>query len=71
MKLVIAEEVKKKFERCFSRREMFEAVDTSAYVHAIPIEWLCRKYLDVSSRKWSATMRLVVNKIIRDWEKEN
>ncbi len=38
---------------------------------AIPIEWLCRKYLDITKKNWSATISLIVNKIIHTWEKEN
>lgn len=38
---------------------------------AIPIEWLCRKYLDINKKSWSAVMCLIVNKIIRAWVKEN
>lgn len=38
---------------------------------AIPIEWLCRKYLDITKKNWSAVVCLIVNKIIHTWEKEN
>lgn len=38
---------------------------------AIPIEWLCRKYLDITKKNWSAVICLIVNQIIHTWEKEN
>lgn len=38
---------------------------------AIPVEWLCRKYLDITKKNWSAVICLIVNKIIYTWEKEN
>ena len=46
-------------------------LDNAPTVKAIPIEWLCRKYLDISKKSWSAVMCLIVNKIIRAWVKEN
>lgn len=48
-----------------------KAFDNAPTVKAIPIEWLCRKYLDISKKSWSAVMCLIVNKIIRAWVKEN
>ena len=46
-------------------------LDNAPTVKAIPIEWLCRKYLDINKKSWSAVMCLIVNKIIRAWGKEN
>lgn len=44
-------------------------IDNAPTVEAIPVEWLCRKYLDINKKNWSAVICLVVNKIIYTWEK--
>ena len=51
--------------------EMMNVFKYQPTVKAIPIEWLCRKYLDINKKSWSAVMCLIVNKIIRAWVKEN
>lgn len=51
-------------------KEIEEWRDSQPTVKAIPIEWLCRKYLDINKKSWSAVTCLIVNKIIHTWEKE-
>ena len=48
-----------------------QLINDQPEVKAIPIEWLCRKYLDITSKSWASGIRLVLNKVINDWEKEN
>ena len=51
--------------------EMANIVKYAPTIEAIPIEWLCSKYLDITSKSWSNGIRIVLNKVIDDWVKEN
>lgn len=54
-----------------THQAVWPVIEKQEVIKAIPIEWLCSKYLDITSKSWSSGIRLVLNKVIDDWVKEN